>query len=270
MPVRTAGALVFLLLMIEQHNTFSFWNGYQINPMICQNILYSHCFMSQNTCFSFLNSGTAHHFLFLPKEQHTTFSFCQNHGWSILNQSFARFMMGSNYVDPKTVLDNVKSTTWKFFKFRMEGGEVDKNYVFCRLCLDGGNEGKRGQIKYCGGTTNMTNHLKACHKEEAKSLVKEEGPKQSILHHFVATTDKKVKKWPKSTEKWKELTLALAKWFCTSSRSTAMVDDVGFHAFLSLKMDLRISGFIFLRFEFIIHGKLPFEYTYGFLERIND
>ena len=58
MPVRTAGALVFLLLMIEQHNTFSFWNGYQINPKICQNILYSHCFMSQNTCFSFLNSGT--------------------------------------------------------------------------------------------------------------------------------------------------------------------------------------------------------------------
>ena len=96
MPVRTAGALVFLLLMIEQHNTFSFWNGYQINPKICQNILYSHCFMSQNTCFSFLNSGTAHHFLFLPKEQHTTFSFCQNHGWSILNQSFARFMIGKN------------------------------------------------------------------------------------------------------------------------------------------------------------------------------
>ena len=121
MPVRTAGALVFLLLMIEQHNTFSFWNGYQINPKICQNILYSHCFMSQNTCFSFLNSGTAHHFLFLPKEQHTTFSFCQNHGWSILNQSFARFMMGSNYVDPKTVLDNVKSMTWKFFNISENG-----------------------------------------------------------------------------------------------------------------------------------------------------
>ena len=27
MPVRTAGALVFPLLMIEQHNTFSLWNG---------------------------------------------------------------------------------------------------------------------------------------------------------------------------------------------------------------------------------------------------
>ena len=58
-------------------------------------------------------------------------------------------------------------------------------------------EGKRGQIKYCGGTTNMTSHLRACHKEEAKSLQKEEGPKQSILHHFVVTADKKVKKWPK-------------------------------------------------------------------------
>ena len=28
-----------------------------------------------------------------------------------------------------------------------------------------------------------------------------------------------------------------------------------------LKMDLRRSGFIFLRLEFIIYGKLPFEYT---------
>ena len=37
-----------------------------------------------------------------------------------------------------------------------------------------------------------------------------------------------------------------------------------------LKMDLRRSGFIFPRFEFIIYGKLPFQYTYGFLERIND
>ena len=54
MPLCTAGALVFPLLMIEQHNTFSFWNGYQINPKICQNILYSHCFMSQNTGFIFL------------------------------------------------------------------------------------------------------------------------------------------------------------------------------------------------------------------------
>ena len=112
--------------------------------------------------------------------------------------------MGDTYVDAKTVLDSVKSSTWKFFKFRMSGGEVDKNYVFCRLCLDGGKDGKMGKIKYCGGTTNMTSHLKACHKEEAKS------------------------------QRWKELTNALAKWFCKSSRPTAMVSDPGFHAFLAL------------------------------------
>ena len=53
--------------MIKQHNTFILLNGYQINPKITQNILYSHGFQSQNTCFSFPNSRTAHHFLFLPK-----------------------------------------------------------------------------------------------------------------------------------------------------------------------------------------------------------
>ena len=36
-----------------------------------------------------------------------------------------------------------------------------------------------GKIKYCGGTTNMTGNLEACHKEEAKGLLKEEGTKQS-------------------------------------------------------------------------------------------
>ena len=139
--------------------------------------------------------------------------------------------MSESYVEPKTVLESVKSSTWRFFKFRLSGADVDKSYVHCKLCLDGG-DGKRGQIKYCGGTTNMTNHLKACHKAEYKSVEKTEVPKQSILNHFVA--EKKVPKWPKSSEKWKNLTMALAKWFCKSSRSTMMVKDPGFIAFLEL------------------------------------
>ena len=142
--------------------------------------------------------------------------------------------MGETYVDATTVLDSVKSSTWKYFKFRVSGGEVDKSFAFCRLCLDGDKDSKMGKIKYSDGTTNMTNHLKACHKEEAKAVVKEDGPKQSILEHFVAATDKAVKKWPKTSQKWKELTLALAKWFCKSSRPTAMVSDPGFRAFLAL------------------------------------
>ena len=47
---------------------------------------------------------------FLALEQHTTFPFFQGHGWSILHQSFAWWVASSNYVDPKTVLDNVKNT----------------------------------------------------------------------------------------------------------------------------------------------------------------
>ena len=111
--------------------------------------------------------------------------------------------MSENYVEAKVVLSSLKSTTWRFFKFRVSGADVDKSHVHCKLCLDG-CDGKRGQIKYCGGTTNMTNHLKACHKAEYKSVEKQEGPKQSILNHFVAET-KSLPKWPKSSEKWKKV-----------------------------------------------------------------
>ena len=75
MSVSTASALVFIL-KIKQHNTLSLWNGYQINPKIIQNIFYSHGFKSEKT--------------FVTLEQHTTFSLCQSHRWSILNQSFLK------------------------------------------------------------------------------------------------------------------------------------------------------------------------------------
>ena len=87
--------------------------------------------------------------------------------------------MIENYVEAKAVLDNVKSTAWRFFKFRVTGADVDKSFVHCKLCLDGGDT-TRGQIKNCGGTANMTNHLKAFHKTDYKSL-EQEVPKQSFL-----------------------------------------------------------------------------------------
>ena len=48
--------------------------------------------------------------------------------------------MSENYLDAKAVL-KVKSSTWRFFKFRVVGGDVH-----CMLCLDQSNK-KRGQIK---------------------------------------------------------------------------------------------------------------------------
>ena len=38
---------------------------------------------------------------------------------------FAMFILGDTYVDAKTV----KSSTWKFFKIRMSGGEVDNIFT---------------------------------------------------------------------------------------------------------------------------------------------
>ena len=119
--------------------------------------------------------------------------------------------MTENFVDAKTVLGNSKSSTWKYFKFR------------------------GGAIKYCGGTTNLTNHLKSWHKTEFKlvtenQVVSKLVQSETILDHFKS----KSIMWPKSSEKWKKLTMSLAKWFCKNSRSTAMVEDEGFAAFMAL------------------------------------
>ena len=57
--------------------------------------------------------------------------------------------MAGSFVDPKTALDSVKSSSWKFFNFRVAGGEMDRSYVLCKLCFNSGNR-KIGQVKYCG------------------------------------------------------------------------------------------------------------------------
>ena len=41
--------------------------------------------------------------------------------------------MAASFVDPKTVLDSVKSSSWKFLNFRVAGGDVDRSYVHCKL-----------------------------------------------------------------------------------------------------------------------------------------
>ena len=41
----------------------------------------------------------------------------------------------TSFVDPKTVLGNVKSSTWKYFKFRVVGDDIDRSFdltlLFC-------------------------------------------------------------------------------------------------------------------------------------------
>ena len=102
--------------------------------------------------------------------------------------------MSESYRDAKAVLDIVKSSAWGFFKFRVSGEDIDKSFVHCKLCLDAGQK-KKVQIKYCGGTTNLTNHLKTWHQADYKSAEKEEAPKESILDHFGGGHSKAVPKW---------------------------------------------------------------------------
>ena len=42
--------------------------------------------------------------------------------------------MTDNFIDPETVLGNAKSHTWKYFKFRVSGDDIDQS---CLLCLGG-------------------------------------------------------------------------------------------------------------------------------------
>ena len=62
MPISTAGALDFPLLMIELHKTFAVWNRLPNKSQDVSKYLLFSLFMSQNACFSFPNSGTARHF----------------------------------------------------------------------------------------------------------------------------------------------------------------------------------------------------------------
>ena len=47
--------------------------------------------------------------------------------------NFCTDNMDGSFVDAKTALDSVKSSSWKFFNFRVAGGYVDRSYVHCKL-----------------------------------------------------------------------------------------------------------------------------------------
>ena len=41
--------------------------------------------------------------------------------------------MTDNFVDLKTVHGNAKSQTWKYFKFRVAGNDIDRGFAHCLL-----------------------------------------------------------------------------------------------------------------------------------------
>ena len=124
---------------------------------------------------SALFSSITFHFYFLPLQlQLQQYQKAISSNQSSTNH-YTDNMTSESFLEPKAVLDSVKSSSWKFFNFRVADGDVDRSYVHCKLCFDTGNR-KRAQVKYCEGTTNLTLHLKTWHKADYKAMVKKEEP----------------------------------------------------------------------------------------------
>jgi hypothetical protein len=136
--------------------------------------------------------------------------------------------------EPTVVLKTVKSSVWGFFYFKGTKAKGPETLnVYCKLCKEGV---KRKIVAYCGGTSNLKSHMMSWHKAEYdKAETEDKNPKiakNPITDHF-GTQAKKVYKWPKTSSKWKNLTMALAKWLCKDSRASYMVEDKGFIHFMS-------------------------------------
>ena len=105
---------------------------------------------------------------------------------------------------------------------------MDETRVFCQLCEA---EKQDAGIAYSSSTTNMTGRLKERAKE-FKAFEEEKNRKagSNIKNYF--SLENPVNKWGKSSEKWKNLTMSIAKWFVKDSRPALMVEDEGLIRFM--------------------------------------
>jgi hypothetical protein len=144
--------------------------------------------------------------------------------------------------EPRQVLESVSSIVWEFMTFKgIKGKGVDKSRVYCKLCKGKKTKGKKEGIPYSGGTSNLTTHLTNNHhnelkekEAEGKKVNKNEKKEEPSVKSFFSADKKKVYKWPKTSPKWKEKTMMIAKWFAKDSRSSLMVEDEGFRRLMEM------------------------------------
>ena len=139
--------------------------------------------------------------------------------------------------EAKVVLKGKRSTVWEYFIFK--GSKVkgpNKKKVFCKLCEKTVKKGKMMMgISYSGGTTNLSNHVKIWHKSEYKKTQEgNEKNKSKSITDFFGEKAKNVTYWSKGSACWRNVTMTIAKWFCTSSRPSKMVEDKGFRVLMNL------------------------------------
>ena len=110
------------------------------------------------------------------------------------------------------------SLCWKFFEFKKKGGVIDHSRVYCKLCE---GERKRQGVPFKNSTTNPMHHLRFYHHEEYSQAEAEatrtekskekQGPMDVYLN-------KPTTKWSKTSDKWKQTTMAIAKWCVKDTR----------------------------------------------------
>ena len=136
------------------------------------------------------------------------------------------------WFEPGVVLKDVKSSVWGFFKFK--GTQVkgpNKEKVYCTICVS--NKKASAKVSYCGGTSNLSAHLKYHHPAEYSKKEEEKKSGKITSYMTIQTDPKSGYRWPKSSTMWKTATKNLAIWLCRNSRPSNLVLDEGFRAFIS-------------------------------------
>ena len=112
---------------------------------------------------------------------------------------------------------------WNFFKFRLneDGDFVDKNVTVCTIC--------RAEMKYCGNTTNLSNHLDRFH--HAARHGGSEGPKVQ-KQPSVAGLFGKPKEMPIDSPTAKKLTRSVAGFIVREMQPLSIVSSVGLRTML--------------------------------------
>ena len=130
---------------------------------------------------------------------------------------------------PKEVLRFTSSSVWNFFMFcgdKIKG--PDNKKIQCILC--------KRKLIYTNSTSTLKWHLTSYHGKKYQDYLNSEKLKKQETQPLIASFTRKdstfVKKWKKSSQKYKDTTRLISEWLCTNSRPTTIVEDKGFKALM--------------------------------------
>ena len=107
--------------------------------------------------------------------------------------------------------ESLKAPIWHHFGFRKDKGKdaLDKSKAICKVC--------QMEIKYCGNTTNLRNHLLRHHRDLTSNPP---GPQQMKL--------KETLQLPANSARSLKITEAIAGFICKDMRPYSVVENGGF------------------------------------------